>query len=184
MNKSALSFRDFILLMLLLVILIGIGYYLGFYKPLQKELADIAAQSAEIDAQINASMAKVNSMDAMQAELDEIMARPEEEITEIAPYDNKKTVLTEMNAILARTNDRSLQFQNPDIKSDGTVRRNISLSFACDNYEDAKGVIQDLTESRWRCLVSNLSVSGGGSITEGAVSVSATITFFESTKLG
>ena len=184
MKKSTLSARESLMLVFLVVLLVGVGYYMGFYTPLQNELASIAVQSNDIDTQITTSMAKIGKMDTMQAELDEILSRPADEITEIAPYDNKEVVLNQLYGILGQAQDYSLNFTDPDVQSDGTVRRNISMSFRCANYDSAKAIIRDLTDSQWRCLVSNLSiVSDAGNMLEESVTVSATITFFEHTGL-
>ena len=206
MNKSKLSGREALLLVFLVVLLIGVVYYMGFYKPLQAELSSISVQCADTDNQIMVANAKLGSMSKMQQELDEVFARPAEEITEIAPYDNKEIVLTQLNGILARTQEYSLSFSDPEINEDGTVRRNVSMEFHCADYEDAKSVIRDLTECPWRCVVNNLTITAEDNImghiveeTEPAegeeeaetqpehefsgVTVSATITFFESTKL-
>jgi hypothetical protein len=184
MKKSKLSPREMFMLLFLVVLLIGVGYYMLFYTPLQDELSSIAIKSSEIDNQITASMGKIKKMDQMQAELDEIFARPADEITEIAPYDNKEVVLNQLYGILARTSDYSLRFTDPVVQADGTVRRNISMTFSCESYEAAKDVIRDLTDSQWRCLISNLSIScdDGDMMTMG-VNVTATITFFEHTGL-
>ncbi len=184
MKKSKLSTRETFMLVFLVALLIGVGYYMGFYTPLQNELASIATQSAQVDTQITTSMAKVAKMDEMQAELDEILSRPADEITEIAPYDNKEVVLNQLYGILGRTQDYSLNFTDPEVQPDGTVRRNISMSFGCASYTAAKDVIRDLTDSQWRCLVSNLSiVSENGDTMNDPVTVTATITFFEHTDL-
>ena len=183
MKKSKLTPRETAMLLFLAVLLIGVVYYLGFYTPLQNEMASIAVQSLETDSAITTSMAKVRKMDEMQAELDEILARPAEELTEIAPYDNKEVVLTQLYGILARTQDYSLDFTDPQVQDDGTVRRNISMSFSCASYDAAKAVIRDLTDSQWRCLVNNLSISAEENMMTDAVKVTATITFFEHTGL-
>ena len=185
MKKNKLSLRETVMLVFLVVLLIGVGYYMGFYTPLQNEMASIASQSSDCDSMITASMAKVTKMNEMQAELDEIFARPADEITEIAPYDNKEVVLNQLYGILGRTTDYSLNFTDPNVQEDGTVRRNISMSFHCNSYEAAKEVIRDLTDSQWRCLVSNLAIScDEGDMMRYGVNVSATITFFEHTDLG
>jgi len=184
MKKSKLSAREIIMLLFLVVLLIGLAYYMGFYTPLQEELASIANQSAQIDNEIGVAMVKVNSMDAMQAELDEILSRPADEITEIAPYDNKEVVLTQLYGILGQAEDYSLNFTDPNVENDGTVRRNISMTFSCSTYAAAKAIIRDLTDSQWRCLVSNLSVvAANGDLMADPVTVTATITFFEHTGL-
>ena len=184
MKKGKLSPREAGMLVVLVVLLIGVVYYMGFYTPLQAEMSSIAAESAQCDDEIVVANAKVAKMGQMQAELDEIFARPAKEITEIAPYDNKEVVLNQLYSILARTQDYSLSFTDPDVQEDGTVRRNISMSFRCDSYAAAKNVIRDLTDSQWRCLVSNLSIAcEEGDMMKLGVTVTATITFFESTEL-
>lgn len=184
MKKVKLTARETVMLVFLVVLLVGVIYYMGFYTPLQEELASIANQSSQVDSEISTAMVKVNSMDAMQAELDEILSRPADEITEIAPYDNKEVVLTQLYGILGQAQDYSLNFTDPKVEDDGTVRRNISMSFSCANYTAAKAIIKDLTDSQWRCLVSNLSiVANGDDLLSSPVTVSATITFFEHTGL-
>ncbi len=184
MKKSKLTARESAMLVLLVVLIIGVAYYMGFYTPLQAELASIATQTVDTEMQVTTSQAKVGKMTAMQEELDEILARPASELTEIAPYDNKEVVLNQLYGILGRTADYSLNFTDPAVGADGTVRRNISMSFYCESYAAAKAVIEDLTDSQWRCLVSNLAiVAEEDNILENPVTVTATITFFEHTGL-
>ena len=216
MKINKFTSKDISIIALLVVLVFGVIYYLSFYKPMQKDLADLAAQSVELDNQIAEATAKAGKMKKMQNEIDQILSRPKTEITEIAPYDNKEVVFNMLNGILMRTVDYSLNFADPSIESDGFVRRNVSMNFNCASYEEAKAVIQDLTKSNWRCLVSNCNIVGqasmeiidedGETVTISAhsdedededeedkdrgidmlhspVSVTATITFFESQKL-
>lgn len=183
MKNGAISIREQILVGFLLVLVIGVVYYAGFYAPLQEELAAVSQQALEMDEQIAGSAAKIASMNTMQAELDEIFARPDREITEIAPYDNKEVVLNQLNGILQHSEEYSLHFVEPSIQADGTVRRNVIMQFRCADYTSAKAIIQNLASSHWRCLVSNLSIAGTGDVMNGPVEVDATITFFESTNL-
>ena len=184
MKKAKLTARESVMLVFLVVLLVGVGYYMGFYTPLQEDLSSIAMRSADAETATTTAMTKVKKMNDMQAELDEIFARPADEITEIAPYDNKEVVLNQLYGILGRTLEYSLNFTDPEVQDDGTVRRNISMTFQCDSYKDAKDVIRDLTDSQWRCLVSNLSVAcSDGDVMQYGVTVTATITFFEHTDL-
>ena len=184
MKKSKLTGREVVMVFFLVVLLIGLGYYKLFYAPLQEELNSISNQCNQVDSEINTAMAKIGKMDTMQAELDEILSRPADEITEIAPYDNKEVVLSQLYGILGQAQSYTLNFTDPKVGDDGTVRRNISMTFRCANYQAAKAIIRDLTDSQWRCLVSNLSiVADDGNLTRNSVSVSATITYFEHTGL-
>ena len=182
MNKKRISPRDVLMITFLIVLIVGLVYYMGYYTPLQAELEDISAQAQAAETQFSTASARLSSMNSMQQELDAIHAMPANKITEIAPYDNKEMVLTLLNTILAET-QYNLSFSDPSIQPDGTVRRNVGMSFSCESYDDAKEILDTLDRCRWRCLISNLSISSAGDLLEGPISVSATITFFESTNL-
>ena len=133
MKKSKLTGREVIMVVFLVVLLVGVCYYLLFLTPLKKDIADINIQISEAESQLSVSQAQVASMDKMQAELDEILSRPKDEITEIAPYDNAKQLMRELNGILAHGSDYSISFADPIIGDDGIVRRNVNLSFTASN---------------------------------------------------
>ena len=213
MKISKISGKEIMMIVLLAIFLIGVIYYMAFYKPLQADLQDLATQSVNLDNQIKDATEKAAGMKNMQEEIDEILSQPKSEITEIAPYDNKEVVFNMLNGILSRTVDYSLNFTDPEIEDDGFVRRNVGMDFRCASYEEAKAVIQDLTKSNWRCLVRNCSIVAAEDLEKldedgqvvkfvspnadedeeeydendmlhNAVAVTATITFFESEKLG
>lgn len=190
--------RDMVMLMVLALLLIGVLYYMLFYTPLQDEMTSIATQAAEVDDQTNLAMTKVQKMKLMQEELDAILSQPKDKITEIAPYDNAKVVMSQLNNILSVTENYNLSFKDPAVNDDGTVRREVSMKFECGNYYSAKKIIQDLSSSRWRCLINSFSINAMEGTTadadgtavyqaadamSGPVSVDATITFFESTQI-
>lgn len=195
MKKNGLAAREKVMIAFLVVLLAGVLYYMLFYQPLQTELTSVANQSADLDSQLEVAAAKVASMDAMQAELDEILAQPQDKITEIAPYDNAKVVMSQLNGILSAAQDYSLSFQDPTFGDNGTVRREVSMQFTCADYASAKSIVEALSASHWRCLINSVAVASGaeggtgtvtagtGDILSGSVTVNATITFFESTSL-
>ena len=208
--SNRVSSRDRVLLVVLAVLLIGVCYYMFFYQPTQAELQSLARQISEVEDQTNVALAKANSMKGMQEELDEILSRPADEITEIAPYDNAKVVMTQLNGILSASENYSLSFKDPDIQKDGTVRRVVEMSFDCSDYNSAKTIIKALSSNRWRCLINSISLQStdkqynapAADLTvealdgtdlvvhvpqamavKGSVTIKATITFFESTKI-
>ena len=187
MGNVKLSAKDTILIVLLSIVLVGVLYYLLFYSPTQKELKKLADDSAQLDTEMLITQQKVISMNAMQAELDEIFARPADQITEIAPYDNAKNMMNFLNGVLQRSNEYVLSSPDPSITEDGMVRRSVNLSFSCSSYATAKSILKDLASWNYRCLIKSIVISANsdqrGSISGDGVSVSATMTFFESQKI-
>jgi len=179
MSGYKLSQKDTILVFVLAIIVIGAVYYMAFYTPLQNEMASIANQSSELDTEIAVTDQKVSSMETMQAELDEILSRPADEITEIAPYNNAKNIMNFLHGILGSNYEMSAP--DPQIDKDGTVRRSINLSFTCEDYASAKAILKSLASWKYRCLLENITISGSEEgLASGEVNVSATMTFFES----
>lgn len=184
-----LSGRDAVLLVILVVLVVGSCWYMFFYTPLQSEIQDIQAQSAQVDTEISVAAVRVSRMQAMQDEIDEILARPEDEITEIAPYDNATVIIAQLNGILSASQEYNLSFRDVSINDDGTVRRPIAMTFRCPNYQSARKIIAALNGSKWRCIVNSVSVTaasnadGVANVMDGGVEVSAQVTFFESKNL-
>ena len=183
MKKTKITSKEITMMIVLAILVIGASYYLFFFSPFQDEKVSLHSQITAADDEMTALQAKATKQSKMKKELDEIFARPAQEITEIAPFDNKETVMNMLYGILGRTDNYSLGFSDPVINDDGTVRRNVSLSFTCDSYRLAKSVIHDLVNSNWRCLVNGVSIAGGDDIMENELNVTASMTFFESTKI-
>ena len=129
-----LSSREVFMLIILVVLVVGSCWYMFFYTPLQNEILDIQAKSAQLDTDIATAAAKAAKMKSMQEEVDAILARPADEITEIAPYDNATVVIAQLNGILAASEEYTLNFRDVEINDDGTVRRVINMSFRCPDY--------------------------------------------------
>lgn len=181
--KQSLSARELLIVLLLLILILAIAYRSFFYIPLQEELAAIAAQSGNLDLQLIQAAEKAAKMEAMQSELEAIFADANQPPPAIAPYDNRTAVLHQLNATLQQSEEYSLQFSEPAIGPDGTVRRNVTMHLSCASFADAKRIIQALSSSPWRCLITNLSITGNGNLLDGSVQINATVTFLESTKL-
>lgn len=174
--KRRLSAREVILLGMLLVLAMVGGYILLFYTPMKSELDRLNDEKAACEAQIEPVLAKIEDKKRMQSELDEIFASGETPV-ELAPYDNQKMVMMELNSILQTTNNYSLSFGTEDMGGNGIVRRQVSLSFSCGSYDEAKNVLQRLHDSAYRCMIGDLNVSLGDG--GGAVSINASLMFFE-----
>ena len=174
--KRSLTAREWILLGLLGVVALVSGYVMLFYMPMTAR-RDAAREETELcRLQAEAAQARLEEKRRMERELEELFAG-EGEPVRLADYDNLQPVMLELNTVLSETEDYSLSFGTVDT-SRTIVRRSISLTFTSGSYEEAKSVLQQLNDSAFRCMLSDLSISLGQT-GEGLVSVSGTIVFFE-----
>ena len=184
MKKSTLSSREIFMIVFLVLLLVGVCYYMFFLTPLNDEIAQINADSAALDEEITTAEAKVASMKSMQEELDAILSQPKDKITEIAPYDNAKVVMNQLNGILSQGLEYDLAFSDPQFDENGLVRRSAQLRFTSSSYENAKAIITDLATNHWRCVISDISVAAAdSSLSADQITVQAVITFYENSNL-
>lgn len=170
-----LSTREKFLLCVLLVVAVVSAYFALFYQPITLKMADLDTQIGETEDALLESQIKVSQQEKMVAELERLRAE-EKNLISIAPYDNLQAVIIELNGILAQTNEYSLDFGTVDT-SQVIVRRNIILNFTTGSYDSAKSVLRQLSDSRYRCLLSALSINQDWR--GGQVHVSVNMTFFE-----
>lgn len=171
-----LSTREKFLLCVLLVVALVSAYLALFYQPTTTKMAELDEQIGQTEEQLLESQIKVSQLEKMRAELAEMRASGKNLIS-LARYDNLQSVIVELNGILSPTSDYSLNFGTVDT-SEPIVRRNIALNFSANSYGQAKAVLRDLHNCRYRCLLSNISLRDGGG-KGGKVQVSVTMTFFE-----
>lgn len=175
--KRQLSAREIILLVILFSILLVGGYWLLFYTPMTQELALLEEERISGEEQIEAVMVKTQDKQRMESELAEIFAENPNPVS-LAPYDNQKPVMYELNNILQSAETYSLSFSTVDSGGGGGIlRRMISLSFTASTYEAAKEVLRQLNDSVYRCVLDSLNVSLDGN--GGQTSVAVTLVFFE-----
>lgn len=183
MNKRKITGREITMIVIMVLIIVTTVYYLFFYFPHNANMYNTRNEINLVDTDISKALIMTKKKKDMQKELEEILKQPQDQITEIARYDNKKQVLNMLYGILSKTKDYSLSFQDPEVEENGTVRRHINMGFTADNYEGAKEVLKELAASKWRCIISNLSINGDPDMMQDVVTVSVDITFFEKAEI-
>ena len=182
MRPIILSLRRILPLCLAAVAILAGLWYWGFHLPLEADLARIQAQSLQAEDDLSAAAARLCQMEAMEQALLDVAsandARPQ-----VAPFDNKQAVLQELNRVLRSSLDYSLQFHDPTIAQDGTVRRVVVMQIHCRDLDHAQTILSQLESSPFLCLIQNLSLTGSGNILDGPVQLQTTVTYLESTKL-
>ena len=161
--KRRLSSREAALLTILALLVLLSGYYLWFYVPMQEKQLALEGQIQDAQNEIEVDRTRVTRMGGMEQELEKIFDANPNPVS-MAPYDNIRNVMYDLNAILSAADDYTLNFTSVDTgQEDGIVRRNISLSFESGGYSAAKDILQKLHDSDYRCMLDDLDirVSGG-----------------------
>ena len=174
--KRKLSPREMMLLGVLAILVIVVGYITLFYMPTTEARDTALAETETTREQTAAAQVRLAEKQRMERELEEIFARNANPLA-LADYDNREAVMRELNLILAATQNYSLSFAPVDA-SQSIVRREISINFTCGSYDAAKGVLQQLHDSAYRCMLNNVTISRGRGDNDSAT-VSGSIVYFE-----
>ena len=143
-----------VLLVILALIIIGLVYYRFFYVRWQNDILEAHSQKTALQSDLNVAQIKERQLKKMKDELDEIGELTETSV--MASYNNSKAEMELLNRILQSAQDYSIKFSN--VTRDGdTIRRNFSLSFKAGSFKAAKQILQELSESGYRCLLGDVS---------------------------
>ena len=184
MKKATLSTREIVMIVFLVILLSAVLYYMLFLTPLKEELASVESDISNVETLKESNISKLSQMNKMESELKELKEQNDiDDLSQVPVYDNSVEVVSALNLYL-KVNSLSynLDLETPEIAEDGTVRRVIDMTFQCQSYDDARDVINELTNSKWRCLVGSTIITAdddGIDVTNSVVTVQVTITFFE-----
>ena len=174
MKRKKLSAREVVLLIILIVLAVFAAYIYGFQKPMQEKMDHYKSLAAAADDELIVAEAKIVKLQKMEKELKDIIEAGNLNSKEIPNFDNSENVMVELSAILEKTLNYEVQFLGTSEK-DGIVRRNINLSYFCQDYENAKNVLEKIYDGKYRCLLKDLHVRQSN----GKCNVSVTVTYFE-----
>lgn len=175
MMSREFTSREKILLLVLCVLLLGIVYYEFIIKDVDETIEQYNTEDLETDLLIE--QAKAQSIMDMESEMKNTKAQTN---SVVASYNNIKNEISALNDIFGAASTYNFDF-NQAIKDGDAVRRDINISFTAGSYNTAESIIQKLHGCKYRCIIRNISIntSSGEGISSGEVSVSMTVTFFE-----
>ncbi|MDO4501212.1 MAG: hypothetical protein Q4B60_08105 [Erysipelotrichaceae bacterium] len=156
---------------LLFALIIGICYSQFIDKPIKRSIANSEAQIDSLNTELMITNMKIQSLQMMKDELETILNDPN--ITVMPSYNAVKSELSFLNDILSMSKTYNITLADVTRDSD-QIRRDVAISFTADSYEQAKTIIEALSASKDRCLISNVSISNGN-----GVSVNLQLTFYE-----
>lgn len=174
MNRR-LTLQQNIALVVISIILLGVLYYFAVWETTSKtmETYDVTQLedqllTVQVKAQRMLQMEKVNEENADRT------------TGLVAGYNNLQNEIVELNRILGNADSYQINFEDATVDG-GTVRRNISISFASSSYDRAKEILQLLQNGKYKCLLRNIQMTAMDSGLEqtSQVRVSLSVTFYE-----
>ena len=174
--------KELIILLVFVVLLLGLLYYQFVYKWIQGQKK--ALNTSAIEDEIMIEETKAARIKAMQEEIDNGI---KSDSGVVVSYNNLKAEINELNDIFKDAVDFDFGFDQAVAEGDA-VRRNINASFTAYSYEDAKKMLVDMHDCKYRNLIKDINVSAvsignmrasDANLNQGPVRVSFTVTFFE-----
>lgn len=171
------TLRENILIGLLAIILVVLCYYRLVDQPVRTAINSANAEKQSIQVELDAVRTKVQKVNDMQSELDDISDSGK--TSRMESYNNSKAELALLNDVLESALSYTISFA--EVTRDGDqIRRSFTLSFSAQDYATVEKILAELARSPYRCLVGDISCSGAmHAAGEGSVSVSVSATFYE-----
>ncbi len=187
--------REKILLLVLVLVMMAGLYVLLVHNPVQNSLAQLETEREDEDLRLQVAQARMLKYSQMKAEMEEIFAMPEEQVTVMPHYDNAERLMVQLNHIFGEL-EYDLNFSEVTFQ-DKVATRGVQFSFRAPDYLTARSIIQQLSHTGNRSLMNTLNLApaeetgfatansrrdaAGESqnILAGPLTVSGTITFYE-----
>jgi Tfp pilus assembly protein PilO len=168
--------REKILLVILAILLVLVFYYYAVDMPLRNQEEILNSQKSALETDVQVAEAKVAEYEKMEETLKNLDANA----SRMESYNNRTNEINFLNDLLAKTSAYSIGF-SPVTVEGNQVRREFSLSYTCGSYSEAMDLLKQLSQCKYRCLISDVSCAPVNTNTalNGAVNVSANATFYE-----
>ncbi|MBR2547691.1 MAG: hypothetical protein IKF07_05835 [Eubacterium sp.] len=162
-----------ILIAVLSILLVGLLYYRFVYVTTEEMTSTLKSRADIAQADLDLANAKIAKLENMEKEMDEMDIS--EDTSRMESYNNSKRETAFLNQVLRGVSDYSISFT--EITRDGDqIRRTFTLQFETKSYNDAVGVVSDLTHGEYRCLVDDINYSLNDN---NVIYINLTATFFE-----
>jgi hypothetical protein len=173
--KHKFTFRESVLLAVAAVMLLAVFYYIVVYKNVENQLAQYDTTDL-VTEQTIASQKSAAYTQMKKA----ISSEETKSHGTVEPYNN---LANEVNALGAQLNGKStdirISWADP-VLTDTTVRRVAQVSCNVGSYAEAESLVRNIENLQYRCIITDLTIDSSDT-TGNTVSVSMTVTFFETT---
>lgn len=177
MLKHKFSLKEMLLIMVAVILALGIFYYEVILKSYNNAKTTYDVTNLQDEQTI--LLAKAQKLKTMEDYLD---SHSDESYGEIAVYNNQANEISALSNIFeGKIDNVSINWSDPTL-TDSIVRRNATISFTTTSYSQAKELVEDITQLKYRCIITSMQMSAGSSdnLSESSsITVSLSVTFYE-----
>lgn len=180
LNRS-FSTREKVLMLVLVGIILVACYYFLVIKNVADTKAANDRELQTIQQQIDVQEAQASARMRMEEELEQL--GDVSKLSQVATYDNIRSELDELNALLAGVGTYDVKFGQPELEGD-LVRRPVAITYTVPTYTDALDLVRQLQNGTYRCQITNFALNGkmlaDGSVE--SVAANLDVIYFETTR--
>ncbi len=180
MLNRKFTLRETILILIAAILALGIFYYQVIVKNYNE--AKVIYNVSSLEDEMTILTAKASRKKTME---DYISKHDDEVVGEVAVYNNLANEIEALSSIFdEKVENVSINWNEPTV-SDKTVRRNANINVKVSSYDQAKQIVKDIANLKYRCIITQLSMSTDSDSSlnrTDTVNLSMTVTFYETTE--
>lgn len=180
MLNRKFTLRETILILIAAILALGIFYYQVIVKNYNE--AKVIYNVSTLEDEMTILTAKASRKKTME---DYISKHDDEVVGEVAVYNNLANEIEALSSIFdEKVENVSINWNEPTV-SDKTVRRNANINVKVSSYDQAKQIVKDIANLKYRCIITQLSMSTDSDSSlnrTDTVNLSMTVTFYETTE--
>ncbi len=180
MLNRKFTLRETILILIAAILALGIFYYQVIVKNYNE--AKVIYNVSSLEDEMTVLTAKASRKKTME---EYISKHDDEVVGEVAVYNNLANEIEALSSIFdEKVENVSINWNEPTV-SEKTVRRNANITVSCSSYDQAKQIVREIANLKYRCIITQLSMSTDSDSSlnrTDTVNLSMTVTFYETTE--
>ncbi len=180
MLNRKFTLRETILILIAAILALGIFYYQVIVKTYNE--AKVIYNVSSLEDELTVLTAKASRKKTME---DYISKHDDEVVGEVAVYNNLANEIEALSSIFdEKVENVSITWNEPTV-SNKTVRRNANITGSVGSYDQAKQILKEIANLKYRCIVTQVSMSTDSDSSlnrSDTVNLSMTVTFYETTE--
>ena len=178
--------REKALLLVLALVVVAIVWFVFVYQNTTNRLIAIEGELATNQSLVTTAETQVAQQAQMESSIEQHKANGDKP-TLMPAYNNLKSLMNELNTIMAAAETYSLAFDELTQDEQNHVLRGVRIDYSTANYKAAEKIVNSLAGGKYPCRIDSVTIANStsensgsrSSTTKGSTNASAHVTFFE-----